>query len=225
MSSIDNSASIYQQLGLTHRQQAERTDNQLLQADFLKLLTAQLQRQDPLSPHDGGQFLSDLAQFSQVEGINALQNSMEGLSASLLSNRALEASILVGQSVMVRTSSYDASKSGTEVKGAVYLPSSTTNVKVDVIDSAGQTVASINLGGQSEGLVDFTWDGKTSSGDPAPSGKYEFRAQATLGEDSESLTVFLESNVDSVALAGDGSLFLQLDGLGEYGLHHVVRIS
>jgi|SRR4051812_29139587 len=46
---------------------------------FLKLLVAQLQNQDPLQPQDGTQFVSQLAQFSDLEQNLAMRSDLDAI--------------------------------------------------------------------------------------------------------------------------------------------------
>ena len=55
---------------------------QINQADFLQLITAQLQDQNPLSPADPTQFVSQLEGMSQVSSMQGMQNSLAGLRRS-----------------------------------------------------------------------------------------------------------------------------------------------
>jgi flagellar basal-body rod modification protein FlgD len=64
--------------------------------DFLKLLVTQLKYQDPLKPTDQSQFMSQMAQFSTVEGINNLQSTLESMNES---NAVSQAVGLIGKSV------------------------------------------------------------------------------------------------------------------------------
>ena len=57
-----------------------------LQNEFLQLLTAQLQYQDPLQPMDNTQFASQLAQFSQLDQLSSLNSEMSGLSNNMASS-------------------------------------------------------------------------------------------------------------------------------------------
>ena len=68
--------------------------------EFLELLVAQLNNQDPLSPQENGEFIAQLAQFSQVEGIEKLNSSMGSLLSGYQSSQALQASSLVGRKVI-----------------------------------------------------------------------------------------------------------------------------
>ncbi|MBP7824103.1 MAG: flagellar biosynthesis protein FlgD, partial [Pseudomonas sp.] len=68
---------------------------------FLELLVAQLNNQNPLEPQGNGEFIAQLAQFSQVEGIEKLNSSMGSLLSGYQSSQALQASSLVGRKVIV----------------------------------------------------------------------------------------------------------------------------
>ena len=73
------------------------TGSQSLGKDaFLQLLVTQLKNQNPLSPQDNGAFVAQLAQFSSLEGINTLNDSVNNISSNFSSSQALQASSLVG---------------------------------------------------------------------------------------------------------------------------------
>src|ERR1700731_2949813 len=69
--------------------------------DFLTLMLAQLKNQDPTSPVDSNTFLNQLASLSEVQGITQLNTSFSGLSSSLVSTQALQASTLLGHQALV----------------------------------------------------------------------------------------------------------------------------
>src|SRR3982750_2575721 len=50
---------------------------------FLKLLVAQIKNQDPMSPADGVQFLTQLAQFTQLEQTISMSTSLQGIHSDL----------------------------------------------------------------------------------------------------------------------------------------------
>ncbi|RZA13333.1 MAG: flagellar biosynthesis protein FlgD, partial [Proteobacteria bacterium] len=80
------------------------TGNQALGKDaFLQLLVTQLKNQNPLSPQDNGAFVAQLAQFSSLEGINTLNDSVNNISSNFSSSQALQASSLVGRSIITQT--------------------------------------------------------------------------------------------------------------------------
>lgn len=193
--------------------------------EFLNLLVAQLNNQDPLSPQDNGAFIAQLAQFSQVEGIGKLNTSMESLVSGYQSSQALQASSLVGRKVIVPTEKAVLDTSET-FKASLALPVTSSNVYVNVYDTAGASVSRINLGAQEAGNVSFMWDGKDASGNLLPPGTYKFQAQASYGAETKGLSTMLPANVDSVTLGQNGSeLMLNLAGLGSIGLSQVQVIG
>src|ERR1700723_1417617 len=126
-------------------------------ADFLTLMLAQLKNQDPTSPVDSNTFLTQLAQLSEVQGITSLNTSFSTLSNSLTSNQALQASSLLGHQALVNTSTATLA-AGAPMTGAVNVPQTTSQVTLSITDSNGNVVNQINLGAQSAGLANFSWN-------------------------------------------------------------------
>ena len=199
--------------------------NELGKDEFLNLLVAQLNNQDPLAPQDNGAFIAQLAQFSQVEGIGKLNTSMDSMVSGYQSSQALQASSLVGRKVIIPTDKAVVDTSET-FKASLVLPAASSNVYVNVYDSAGSTVNRVNLGQQAAGNVSFMWDGKDASGNTLPPGTYKFEAQASYGTETKGLYTMLPANVDSVTLGQNGGeLMLNLAGLGSIGLSKVQVIG
>ncbi|NMY41316.1 flagellar hook assembly protein FlgD [Pseudomonas sp. WS 5013] len=193
--------------------------------EFLELLVAQLNNQNPLEPQENGEFIAQLAQFSQVEGIEKLNTSMGSLLSGYQSSQALQASSLVGRKVIVPTEKAVVDTSET-FKGSLVLPVTSSNVYVNVYDSAGKAVSRVNLGQQAAGNVSFMWDGKDSSGNLLPPGAYKFEAQATYADGTKGLYTLLPANVDSVALGQNGGeMKLNLAGIGSVPLSQVQIIG
>ena len=135
--------------------------------DFLTLMLAQLQNQDPTSPVDSNTFLTQLAQLSEVQGITSLNTNFSTLSNSLTSNQALQASSLLGHQAMVNSSTATLA-AGATVTGAVNVPQTTSQVTLSITNSAGALVSQINLGAQPAGLANFSWNGTAGDGSQAP---------------------------------------------------------
>ncbi|MFD3300200.1 flagellar hook assembly protein FlgD [Aquipseudomonas alcaligenes] len=193
--------------------------------EFLELLVAQLNNQNPLEPQENGEFIAQLAQFSQVEGIEKLNTSMGSLLSGYQSSQALQASSLVGRKVIVPTEKAVVDTSET-FKGSLVLPVTSSNVYVNVYDSAGKAVSRVNLGQQAAGNVSFMWDGKDSSGNLLPPGTYKFEAQATYADGTKGLYTLLPANVDSVVLGQNGGeMKLNLAGIGSVALSQVQIIG
>lgn len=193
--------------------------------EFLNLLVAQLNNQNPLEPQGNGEFIAQLAQFSQVEGIEKLNTSMGSLLSGYQSSQALQASSLVGHKVIVPTDKAVVDTAET-FKGSLVLPVTSSNVYVNIYDSAGASVGRVNLGQQAAGSVSFMWDGKDASGKVLPPGTYKFEAQASYADGTKGLYTLLPANVDSVTLGqGGGEMLLNLAGLGSVPLSQVQMIG
>jgi flagellar basal-body rod modification protein FlgD len=157
--------------------------------------------------------LGQLAQFGTVQGLAGLQTSFDSLAGSLVSNQALQAASLVGRSALVEGSAA-ALGAGDGIVGAIELPSSSSSVRMQVRDSAGQLVREIPLGSQAAGFVPFSWDGRLDGGEVAPAGSYTFAAEFLNGTKTEAATTLLTARIDSVRFGSDG-FAVQLRGIGE----------
>ncbi len=210
-------------LGLTQRQVAERTDNELGQEDFMTLMIAQFRNQDPFEPMDNGEFLGQLAQFGAVDGIDRLNQSFAGLSDSIYSDQALQASNLVGRDVLA-TSNTAFLPPGGPLRGAVEIGSSASNVEIDILDGAGQLIRRLNLGQQPAGLVEFSWAGVTEQLDQAIPGTYRIDARVVRGTTVESVETLVNSRINSVNLGGAGGMNLNVDGGQTLTINQIRRI-
>jgi flagellar basal-body rod modification protein FlgD len=194
--------------------------------DFLTLMLAQLKNQDPTSPVDSNTFLTQLAQLSEVQGITSLNTSFNALSSSLSSNQALQASSLLGHQALVSTGTATLAASGT-VTGAVNVPQTTSQVVLNISDSSGSLVGQINLGAQSAGLANFSWNGTEGNGSQAPPGQYSLSAQyagATSG--STAATTLVNGTIESVSMgAGSTGLTLNVAGIGSVPFSSVQQVS
>ena len=179
---------------------------------FYKLLVTQLTNQDPMNPLSNQDLSAQLAQFSTASGIQSMQQSMATLTAQLAQTQGLQAANLVGQTVVFDNNSVSLPASGTAA-GGFTLASAAQNVQVQVVNSAGQTVSTLQLGALPTGVQTFTWDGTTSNGQQAPAGNYTFNVSATDGTGQSVAAVpFGTGKVQSVYLSGSNGPSLQLQG-------------
>src|SRR5471032_225145 len=207
---------------------AAATGNQSLGKDaFLQLLVTQLKNQNPLSPQDNGAFVAQLAQFSSLEGINTLNDSVNAISSNFSSSQALQASSLVGRSIITQTDKamVDTSKSMT---GSVAVTAATGNVSVKITDKDGNVVRTLDMGAQSAGSSKFIWDGKNDKGEVAAAGTYTFAASTKNDTgDSVALLTSLPATVTSVTLSKTGGeMLLNLaGGMGSVKLSQIQTIG
>lgn len=196
------------------------------QDEFLKLMTTQMTHQDPTKPMDNAQFLSQMAQFGTVSGIQDLQQSFKDFSASISSDQALQAASLVGRMVSVSTDE-GLLTSGGQIKGSTTLPNSSTSVNVKILDPAtGDIIATQHLGEQPAGSVPFEWDGTKDNGVPASPGVYKVQVEATLNGVNTVLQPTIQARVDSVSMANDShGLQINLPGIGPVNFNKITQIN
>jgi len=165
---------------------------QINQADFLQLITAQMKDQNPLSPADPTQFVTQLEGMSQVSAMQSMQNSMQ---ASAIMN----GTTLIGRSILAPGTQVTLATGGA-VGGAVEAPAGTSKLSVSVQNSTGATVDTFTVTPADTGLTSFLWKGGTSTGATAPAGTYTIAVTATVDGKTQVLDPMVVNKVDSVLL-------------------------
>jgi len=198
---------------------------ELGQSDFLALLTTQLAHQDPLSPTDSKEFISQMSQFASVDSLQSLVTKFDDLSGSLTSNQALQASSLVGRNVLIPSSvGHVADEAG--LSGQLNLPAHVNNLRFEIRDAAGQLVRRIDVGDREAGDIEFYWDGRNEAGDFLGEGQYEVAAFGVVNGETEQIPTSIRAQVQSVNLGGaSGGIFLNLTGLGQINFNDVKEVG
>jgi flagellar basal-body rod modification protein FlgD len=163
---------------------------QINQADFLQLITAQMQDQNPLSPSDPTQFVTQLEGMSQVSAMQSMQSSLQA--SAIMSGTSL-----IGRSILAPGTQATLATGGA-LGGAVEAPAGTTTLTVAVQDSTGATVDTFKVTPAVSGLTSFVWNGATSAGTTAPAGTYTIGVSATVNGTSQTLNPMVVNKVDSV---------------------------
>jgi len=181
---------------------------------FLKLLVAQMQNQDPLSPMDNAQVTSQMAQINTVTGIEKLNSTVQGLSGQFVQMQALQGATLVGRDVVVAGNKMTLTDGVGE--GGFELTSAADNVKVEVLGPGGHVLDTVNLGAQTAGVHSFDW----TAGTNATATGVTFRVTATSGSVKLDATALMRDRVDAVNTSGD-SLMLELQNSGSVAYNQV----
>ena len=149
---------ILDKLGVKSTEDKKVAENKstLGQEDFLKLMTTQLQNQDPFAPMENGDFIAQMAQFSTVTGITEMGNEMKALNDKLDSFRIATASQYLGHSVLVPGNVVRANGND-NIDGVIDVPNATTKLQVFFQKENGEILEQLDLGSQSRGLVGFSW--------------------------------------------------------------------
>ncbi len=151
---------------------------------FLKLLIEQLKNQDPLKPQDDSAFVAQLAQFSSLEQSMQTNTALSTMTNVLQGQSNAQVTSLVGKNATIQGRIIALSGSGTGATGTFSLASPTKTTTANIQDSSGNSVRVLDLGPQSAGLVQFTWDGRNSAGNVQPSGNYTITIAAAASNGS-----------------------------------------
>lgn len=178
---------------------------------FLTLLTAQIQNQDPLAPMDSTQFVSQLAQLSQVEQAVKANTNLEALSSQISVLAAVAGTDMIGRDVTVSSSRVTLKDGATD---AFYmLPEGATNVTAEIRDPLDRVVRKLtNLPSTAGELVALDWDGRDESGQQVLDGAYSVTVTA-VDDRGEPVTAYTyRKAVVEEALFSEGQLFYGLNG-------------
>lgn len=148
---------------------ASKSNQSIDQEGFLKLLTTQLQTQDPTEPTDTNAMTQQMATFSQVAGITEMNQSLKSMLTTMNSSRVGDASNWIGRAALINGDVATQASNGAYA-GQITLPSDAKDVTVNLVNSAGQTVYSKDLGAKGAGDVAWSWDGKDASGNATTDG-------------------------------------------------------
>ena len=204
---------------------ADEDRGMLTQEDFFALLTQELAHQDPTKPVENNEMISQMTAFSTTDGVSELNDQFSGFAASMSSSQALQASSLVGRSVLVEDNVFGMEE-GADVKGKLITDLPASNVNIYVENVAGEIIQTVPVGSVPAGQFAFTWDGLGADGEPAPEGAYRFRVAGLVDGEASELQAMTYRKVDSVTLAGaGGSILLNLNGGSSMKLSDVVEVS
>jgi len=219
MTAIDpnsSQAAIFAKLGISQTSETEKTKKDTLgQSDFLKLMTTQLQNQDPFAPMDNGDFIAQMAQFSTVTGIQEINNSIGRLVEEFDQARIATASNLLGHSVLVPGDTGLPDENG-ELHGVLDLPEGTISTELRYLDAdSGEELFYDDLGPRPSGLVGFSW--QTIPQEFLDSEK-RIKIEATIdtGKGPEQLSPSIYSKVISASV-GSGNNKEVLLNVEDYG--------
>jgi len=170
MSTTINNIPVYDRFAPPAPATSNGTSSADLSKNFLKMLTVQLQNQDPMNPMDNAAMTSQLAALNQVDGINKLNTSVTALVAQMQSANFMNLSSSVGKTALAEGSQIY--YSGNAVGMAAKLDAPADSLKAVIRDGNGQIVNQFDFGPTPAGMSDFIWDGGNDAGKQVASGVY-----------------------------------------------------
>ena len=209
---------------------SKETDAEELQNQFLTLLTAQLQNQDPLNPLENTELTSQLAQINTVSGIAGISEKITALMSALNNNQGIQAASIIGKNILtngnqITLSSYtdESGNTSSAAYGGIKLESNADKVVVKITNGSTE-VRSIDLGAKNAGIVSFAWDGIDNYGNLRTDGNYKFTVEATQKDSGVIATTMQYSPVYAVSRNSTGDFVLDLGDKGTIKLDDVQQI-
>jgi len=201
--------------GTAAKKAATTRDDVMGKEDFLSLLVAQLKNQDPLNPDDPTEFTAQLAQFSSLEQLFNMNESMDNLVTSNANSDRLSTLNTIGKEVVYQDGSFDFD--GQPVALGYKLDGAAKEVNL-ALQLNGATVATLKGVDLSAGNHYLTWDGLTTKGQAAAHGNYKIVIQAKAAEgDSIAANPLIRSEVTGVDLNGEfGGILITKAGKVEF---------
>lgn len=176
--------------------------------EFLQMLIAQLENQDPLNPQDSTEFTAQLAQFSSLEQLISIEDGIAGLAESQGLTQRLGTAGLIGQDVIVESSQIPMGEGGPIADPQFVLAGATSSTTVTIFDGNGLPIRVLDQGALGQGEHEVVWDGNDASGQRVPPGIYGFSITALSGEESVESVSRIRGRVTGSVPSGTNPLLL-----------------
>ena len=186
---------------------ADQTQN------FLKLLIAQIQNQDPMAPMDASTMTAQMSQLNMVSSMSNMNTSMTAMLNQMQSVNFMNQASLIGHSPAVAGNSINFDGQNQVILGA-NAANPLSSAVATITDASGNVINSASLGTLDVGMKNFAWDGRDSSGNTVAAGIYNISIKGTNTTGvTESPTAYVASPVAAVSKGADGdSLLTLVDG-------------
>ena len=190
--------------------------NDMGKEQFLQLLVAQLQHQDPLSPIESQDFAAQLAQFSNVELLGSIDaNILDGTNANMALAQSITntmAANFIGREVTVLG---DHLQIGTgEVSSIDFrLASEADSVTITIYDENGALVRTFEENRMDAGMQKFEWDGKDEDGVDLKPGKYTYKVEASDADGNDIQVMQMAKGLVEAVKYAAGSAVLVVNGI------------
>jgi len=190
--------------------------------DFLKILMAQIQNQDPMNPMQGTEFTAQLAQFSSLEQLFNVNDNLKAIKDANGSTTQYEVLNFMGKEIVAKGDQLSLGADGSG-KGA-FQTGATASCTVQVLDNSGNWIRNIPLGTLAAGENHFEWDGLSESGTRMAAGTYKFTVNATDETGTPVLAdTMITGKVTKVNLEGDAPILYVGDS--PFDMSEVLEIS
>ena len=198
------------------------TQSSMGKDDFLQLLVAQLQNQDPLNPADGTEFTAQLATFSSLEELQNINSTLAEVNTAQTILTNSQAVDYIGKQIQALGDTLYLSD-GQADSIEFELSDDATGVYVKIYNQYGEFVQDLELGAMAAGQQEVQWDGLDQDGETAPDGAYQYEIMAVDADgNTVTATTFTTGTVSGVYYK-DGTAYL-LTADQEIALGSVVQV-
>jgi len=188
--------------------------------DFMTLLLVELQNQDPTEPTDTATILTQTSQLSSLESAENTNKSLANLSTSLSSSQEFSTISAIGKTADLGSNTISHNE-GDKATFELYFPTDIAEGTVNISDSNGNTISTMEIPKNDAGVYQFTWDGKDSGGNLAESGVLNITANYTNSEKQNLSTKLGIYPIESIkfdngkSLAKVGSSYVPVESISE----------
>ena len=203
---------------------SDTSSTEMDKEDFLTVFIAQLENQDPLNPVDNSEMIAQLAEFSSLEQLTNMNDTMETLAEDLSALNVTSAVSFLGKEVVASGNSVSLAE-GSAGEVTYELETDAAALSVDVYNSDGEIVFSQDLGAQAAGEYEYQWSGLDDGGEACAGGIYyvKFTAEDEYGEGVD-VSTSTEGLVTGLTSSG-GSTVLELEDGRQVNLLSVTKVS
>jgi len=155
-----------------------KNQGELNKEDFMMLLVAELQNQNPLEPKSNQEMGSSLAQFSQLDQLESMNQNIAKMARAKDPSNKLYSASLIGKNV--KTESVNIHHEKGDLQDLSFSVNEMPDkAEIKIYDNSGNEVRNINLDNLNTGVNYYKWDGKSANGDYLPSGVYTYEVKAS----------------------------------------------
>ena len=177
INSIGQDSSVY---GDYNKASVTKNKSKLDKNDFMTLLMAQLQNQDPTKPTDTATILTQTSQLASLESSDNTNQALKDLSTSLATSNNFGSISAIGKIANLGSDTVTYAK-GKDTNFDIYFPSDIASGNVNILDSNGKTVKTISAESGNSGVYSYSWDGKDTAGHTVKEGIYHVKASYKNG--------------------------------------------
>jgi len=208
------------QTNQTARNLMNASNVQMGKYEFLQLLVTQLKNQDPLSPMQSQEFASQLAQFSSLERLMNIDDSLkDGVNTDMMLAQTIQntmATNFVGKEVLSYGDNIPLISGESKVPVGFELSGDADKVTVEIYDENDNLVRTIKMSSLDKGRHSVDWDGKNDSGEVLPGGNYHFKVIAQDGDENAVKAETLSRGIVSAVKYENGQPVLVVNGKDVY---------